>query len=278
MDTEMILYKLIFGDVKKHNSDKSEDLIHNYISALYHNGQANGEYFIVVQKGKLCAYINMQGIQANLSIFHCKYGIERLKNIKEHFGMNPTWNLIDDDAPKKDITWKNSPFLYLFTHMNDNESALCRGDNGKPIPIYLLLGEYENRAEIFSWQGYYKNFDSIWIGCGELEIPAYKQLASPFSQLSKDGREICKNIECITGIPTYYYLMRYWGRRKKEELRKCPDCGKSWNLSKKINLDVAFYQFPFKCEDCRLVSHLADSYDDERHAVIGEYNKRKMGK
>jgi len=72
--------------------------------------------------------------------------------------------------------------------------------------------------------------------------------------------------------------MRYWGRREKEELRKCPSCGKSWNLPPLKNTKFTFYQFPFQCESCRLISHLADSYDDERHAVIGEWSKRRVVK
>jgi len=100
----MILYKLTFGEIRKCNRDEAEDLVHSYISVLYHNGQASGEYFLVVQKGKLCAYINVQGVKANLSKFHCKYGTERLKHIVEFFDINPEWELVDDDAPKIDIT------------------------------------------------------------------------------------------------------------------------------------------------------------------------------
>jgi predicted nucleic acid-binding Zn ribbon protein len=160
----------------------------------------------------------------------------------------------------------------LFTHKNDWESPICRGDNGESVPLYFLPGEHEDREKIYFLQQEYRDYDSIWMSCGELEIPVYKQLATPDSELSSTGRELCTYIEEATGIPTYYYMMRYWGRRAGEEDRKCPGCGKNW--SKKHHQktkSTPFHIFDFMCEHCRLVSHTSNTSDDERHAVIGEW-------
>lgn len=269
----MIAYKVIFGLIDKKNREQAEDLIENYISVLFHNGQACGEYFLVVQDGKFCIYLNVQGIQANLIKYHCKYGVMWLERMITFFGYAPQWELIDDEVPQKDKIWDKSPFLYLFTHLNDWESPLYRGDNGQPIPIYLISGEHEQREEIYLWQQQYKTYDRAWMQCGALEIPAYKQLVVPSSELAKTGRRICEYVEKEVGIPTYYYLMRYWGRRKNEEARLCPSCGNGWN-TRQDNVDVyGVCRFVFKCEGCRLVSDLAVAYDDERHAIIGEWSK-----
>ncbi|RZF49620.1 nucleic acid-binding protein [Acinetobacter halotolerans] len=264
----MIAYKVIFGTITKTNREDAEWLVEDYISVLLHNGQICGEYFLVVQKEKLCAYLNVQGRNAYAMKYHCKYGIERLHKIIEFFGRKPQWTLIDDDIPKQNITWENAPFLYLFTHMGDRRSSLCRGDNGESISIYLIPGEHEQREEIYFWQQEYKTYDQAWTYSGALEKVAYKQLATSDSELAKAGQKIGKYIEKVTGIPTYYYLVRYWGRRTNEYARLCPSCGQNWSTEVNSN---EFHHFPFKCDQCRLVSHLAVSYEDERQAVIGEW-------
>ncbi len=275
----MILYKLTFDDIDKDKRKEADELIENYISALYHNGQACGEYFTVLQNGRICAYLILQGIRANTKKYHCEYGKKWLAKISEILDITPTWELIDDEAPKRDVNWNKSPFLYLYTSLNDWESPIYRGDNGKSIPLYLFSGEHEDRESIYFWQRTYQSYDSIWMRCGELEIPTYKQLATPSSELAVDGRKICSYIEKTSGVPTYYYLMRHWGRRNKEELRKCPGCGKHWSLGNNYEeVNSSFHKFDFMCEPCRLVSHVSNSCDDERHAVIGEWRKPKIRK
>ena len=82
-------------------------------------------------------------------------------------------------------------------------------------------------------------------------------------------------VESATGVPTYYYLMRYWGRKVGEENRLCPGCGGAWRTEIPPDRVKRFRDFTFQCPKCRLVSHMADSYDDDRHAGIGEWRKPK---
>lgn len=272
----MILYKLIFGSIENKKRNEATDFIEYYISALLHNGQACGEYVTVLQKNKLCAYVTMQGVKANTKNNHSKWGEKWLVKIEEIFGCRPSWELIDDEFPKKEESWEDTPFLYLSTNLNDFGSPIRKGSNGKRVPVYLLPGEHEDRESIYFWQRAYKNHDSIWMACGELEIPTYKQLAVPSSELSENGREICSYIEKTTGIPTFYYLMRHWGRRSNEEHRRCPGCGENWAVENRDNdLESPFHKFDFSCDPCRLVSHISSASDDERHAVIGEWKKPK---
>jgi predicted nucleic acid-binding Zn ribbon protein len=271
----MILHELTFGNIDKKNREDGEDVAQSYIATLLHNGQACGEYFIVVREGNLIAYVNLQGIRAQSLKYHSKYGMECLEKVTDFFGRPPEWKLADDDAPKRHTTWAKAPFLYLFTHIYDWESPLCRGDNGKPIPLYRLSNTHKDREAVYSWQHTYHQYDGIWLGSGELEIPAYKQLADPSSELSQQGRQICISIEKTTGVATYYFLMRYWGRRSGEDKRACPSCGRAWRSNHPIDHPGGWWQFAFQCHSCRLVSHVADSDEDERHAVIGEYKKQR---
>ena len=272
----MILHKVIFGPVPTGRRSEAEDAVESYISVLLHNGQACGEYFHVMQGGKLCAYVQLAGIRALAPVYRSTYEADRLKKVRAVFGRSPRWLLADDEAPKSDITWTNAPFLYLFTHMFDWESPLCRGDSGRPVPLYRLPDfSHEDREAIYFWQRAYREHDAIWIGSGDLEIPVYRQLASPDSGLSRQGRDICKRVESVTGIATYYFLMRYWGRRGTEDKRLCPSCGRAWRTAQPVNHPGGFWRFTFQCKRCRLVSHVADSYDNARHARIGEWSKAK---
>jgi predicted nucleic acid-binding Zn ribbon protein len=270
----MILHKATFGPVPKTKRSEAEDAVEGYISTLFNNGQTCGEYFLVVQDGKLCAYVHLQGIRALSRKYCSKYTFHHLDRVVAHFGGTPEWELIDDEAPKRDTTWSNAPFLYLYTDQWDWDSPLRRGDNGKPVPIYRLPGTSEHSDGIPFWQSAYREYDAIWMNCGELEIPVYKQLATPNSELSGMGRGICRDVEKATGVPTYYFLMRHWGRRKNEEKRKCPGCGQPWRTPHPIDIKAKFWQFPFKCDRCRIVSNFAYADDDERHAVIGEWKNK----
>lgn len=273
----MILYKVIFGAVPPRNHEDAVDAMESYLSVMFHNGQAVGEYFHVVQDGRLCAYVHLAGVNALSARFQSSYHADRMAKLMTVFGQAPQWTVIDDDAPKRDTTWTKAPFLYLFTHFDTWQSPLCRGDNGKPIPLYRVPGSHEDREVINSWQNTYRDYDSVWIGCGHLEIPTYREMALPGSELSQQGREICRQVEAATGIPTYYYLMRYWGRRKGEETRLCPGCGGCWHVATTVRRAIRFCDFPFRCEKCRLVSHLPKSFDETRHAKIGEWQARKTG-
>lgn len=72
------------------------------------------------------------------------------------------------------------------------------------------------------------------------------------SNLSKQGMEICKRIEELTSIPTYYFLYNYRKARGDQLSRPCPICSSKWNLKEQLH---NFYDF--KCDTCRLVSTIS---------------------
>jgi predicted nucleic acid-binding Zn ribbon protein len=272
----MFLVQITFGTDggARRNRESLKHAAEDYLASLHWNWQVCGEDLLTWSEGQLIGYTRVARPDSLAKRHHSQWGISSLNNLIEAFGGDPRWRIIDDDVPKRFPTWRRSSSFYLFTHAFDDASPVCCGDSGEPIPVYLLPIPDQDRRDIYSWAGSYKHLDNIWLHSGALEIPAYKQLADPESELSVTGRELCARIEKATEKPTFYYLMRYWGRNDGEATRPCPLCGGEWRISDQ-NADTApFHKFPFKCDGCRLVSRIAVSFEDERHARIGE---RKQG-
>ncbi|HEX5085005.1 MAG TPA: DUF2310 family Zn-ribbon-containing protein [Blastocatellia bacterium] len=271
----MFLVQVTFGSDRGDRSHREslEDAATDYLSALYWNGQVCGERLLAWSNAQFTGYTHVPRPDSFSERHHSQWGVSALNRLTDAFGRDPEWKIIDDGVPERFPDWRQSSSLYLFTHAFDDSSPVCCGDSGEPVPVYLLPISDQDRQDLRSWAGYYKHLDDVWLDSGALEIPAYKQLADPTSELSVTGRELCARIEESTQKPTYYYLTRYWGRNDGEEARPCPLCGGEWRVSDQ-NEDLApFHKFQFKCDSCRLVSRIADSYDDERHVRIGEYKQ-----
>ena len=271
----MIYCLLKFNSQRKTNKAKFEYLIETYLSSLLHNGQIYDDYFLTWVDGVLHSHVFLARPDSLKKIYTSKWGLNHLAKIEGQFKVNIESKIIDDDIKKRYCNWKSAKFLYLQPHAFNVCSPIFRGNDGCSIPPYLVPITDKDREYLFRWARSYYHHDNIWFDSGELEIPAYKQLADPSSELSKSGREYAEKIEKATGVPTYYYLTRYWGRKEGEANRKCPLCGKKWKTSINKPKKEKFWHFHFMCKKCRLVSHEADSYDDERHAGIGEYRKKE---
>ena len=276
----MIFYQISFGPYSKNNYEEAKELVEGYLSALVQNGQIDENYSIVPRQEQIVAYIDALGLKANHLPFHSEMGKENLKLIGELFGRTPVWTCNEDFPPKKNVSWKNASFLCCVTSMFDRESPIWRGDKGLIIPYFTLPITDQDKETIYFWTSRYRDHDRIWLDSHDLSMPAYRLLAEPDSSLSIEGRRCCSVIEKATGIPTYYYLTRYYGREVAEEKqRRCPGCGKPWlaeHPEKKFG-DVfgevlTFWKFDFMCKKCRLVSHGAPNVN-LRYAKIGEPRK-----
>jgi predicted nucleic acid-binding Zn ribbon protein len=275
-DTNMIFYQISFGFYNKNNLDEATDLVDNYLSRLSRNGQIDYDVTIVPWQKQVVAYVNALGLEADQLRSHSAAGKNYLEKLEKFFKQKPIWNCNEDFPPKQKAIWKNASFLYLFTNNFHRDSPLHRGDNNDMIPLYRVPITDNIRDDIYYWQGYYREWDNIWLGSDKFEITAYRMLADPRSELSLRGRESCLAIEKATGIPVYYYLLRYFGRKgENEKQRKCPCCGNSWFVEhpqQSVYKPKLFYQFDFQCPNCRLVSNLADGEIKSRYAKIGEYH------
>jgi len=266
----MILANVILGRRSRGARETLEDVAESYLSALFQSGQLCGEYFVTWTKGLLNAHVLLAGPHAFDLRYHSVWGKKDLGRVTEAFGRKPVWRMLDDEAGHRATSRNGSRFNYLFTHAFDWASPVCRGDGKGAVPVFTLPITFAQKADLHSWQRSYFYHDHIWLGSGALEIAAFRQLADPASELSQDGRDLCRDLEAATGIPTFYYLMRYWGRRKGEDRRRCPGCGGRWKVTHE-GKRRHFGEFDFRCEKCRLVSHAGVSTDGGRHTSIGEF-------
>ncbi|HMJ64710.1 MAG TPA: DUF2310 family Zn-ribbon-containing protein [Candidatus Binatia bacterium] len=264
----MILVELNFGRGRFLEKGELEDIAESYIASLFQYGQLCGEYFLTWIKGQLICHALIAGLGADKTRYQSDWNKADLKKVIKAFGRTPIWKIRDDEVPQRNTSWK-APTLYLFTHAFDWKPPLCRGDTGQPIPTFLLPLDPQRKNDLIGWQDEYALHDRLWLNSGSLEIAAYKELIEPNSQLSSEGREICGEIEKATGVPTYYFLIRYYAPAQGTDDRPCPGCGEPWHIPQPQ--DAPFHNWPFRCEQCRLVSTLGVEIN-KRLAKLGQWN------
>lgn len=143
--------------------------------------------------------------------------------------------------------------LILITDACDWGSPLSCGDCGGTVPLYRLppTSEVGNYEDIIFFARRYRVMDKLWLGSGTGERFAYRELSRIDSELSVEGRDLCRRIEKSSGIAVYYYVMRYYGKSLVAERKcPCPGCGRKWFIDEPGVHD-------FHCDRCRLVSDIA---------------------
>ena len=146
-------------------------------------------------------------------------------------------------------------FYILFTHYITIASPLTCGSCFKSVPLYRLPPyNGHDYYGIFSWEDNYQSCDTLQMGCVVGERWATNQMQDFESQLSKQGREICKKIEELTSTPTYYFLFNYRKFKGNQRSRTCPGCGCKWDLNPPLH-DF----FDFKCDQCKIVSTISQN-------------------
>lgn len=138
-------------------------------------------------------------------------------------------------------------------------SPLICGDTHMPIPLYRIPPTnpdalcYDN---LRSWENAYKRLYGLWLGSGVGERFAQRQMQELNSKLSEEGRRLCRQIEVLTGVPTYYFLFNYraWSQ-KSDRARLCPATSRPWLIE---GATEASY-IAFKSDEARLVSQLSSN-------------------
>ena len=273
----MILYQVTFGSYSNGKFSEMSDLVESYLVSLARNGQIFYDTNRVIPwQEKVIAYVDLVGPQAFKLKYHSQDGMEKLGKVKDYFKQEPVWGIHQDDPPTRETSWKKASSLFLYTNPIELSSPISHGDREVDIPVYLFPFSDEMRDEIYRWQRKCKHIAQIWSDGDALEISAYRELTLPDSELSQQGRSLCKEIENATGIPTYYYLDRFYRYEdyEKECCRPCPCCGKPWHVPSDTDfLHDPFFQFSFRCKTCRLVSHRG-IHTSNRYAKIGDpFNK-----
>jgi predicted nucleic acid-binding Zn ribbon protein len=259
--------------------DELEQEVHCLLAAWTHNGQLWGDQVWSWKRGQLrvscwapCA--------DSLDPRHASEEVrDRLARVEAVSRARPSMSIAGTLGHRPSSRrWRTSKSLYMFTHMFDNSSPLCDGDTGAPVPLYAVPIGIELRRQLVDWMRTYRHLDSLWIGSGPLVIEAYRELASAGSVLSAGGRSLALAVARATGLPMYYYLMRYWGRSdptnsaspsKHEIDRACPGCGGRWR--RRTGGPRGLRSFPYRCARCRLVSQVAVNFDEPHQCTIGEW-------
>jgi predicted nucleic acid-binding Zn ribbon protein len=145
-------------------------------------------------------------------------------------------------------------FFVLQTSFLQSCSPILCGACGGAVPLYRIphLPDEKEHWSIQNWVWQYQACDDLNAACDFGEKWGTRQMTEPASGLSKRGREICAEIEEVSGTPTYYYLYNYrYIKTEQDRLRPCPVCGGNWFQGEEKRW---FEQF--RCDSCRLVSNL----------------------
>ncbi|ANF73788.1 hypothetical protein A6046_07085 [[Haemophilus] ducreyi] len=147
----------------------------------------------------------------------------------------------------------NARFYILYTTHLDSCSPLYNGDDFCPVPLYRLLQKDQSLAQaLIKWQENWQACDQLQMNGTILEQPALNEISEIDSNLAQLGIKLCREIERVTQVPTYYYLYRLGTDEAVEYQRKCSSCGAEWRLTEPLH-----QIFHFKCDKCRLISNLS---------------------
>lgn len=270
-EEQLMLARIDFGIPKRGFAKTVDGVVEDYLAALFNNGQIGSGYLI--QEGpNWAAYVQATDAGALDPPYLSPWGKKHRDNLLLTFGHGPKLVLLEPPLKRRRLSWRSAKSLFIHTEMFKSGSPVGSPELHTVVPVYQLPISYQDRDYLIRWTNKYRDHDSIWVGSGKLEVAAYREMADPRSQLSREGRGYCQIIEKATGIPTYYYLFRYYGRSKGEAKRRCPLCGQNWRTRSPKGV-TKFSRFEFRCIPCRLVSSMADSVgdeEDERLAIIGE--------
>jgi predicted nucleic acid-binding Zn ribbon protein len=240
------------------NEDETVGLIWSYLSSLERNGQVYINYEVIKTRDYYTVFTSVPEKDALCEKYNNIYAAKDLKELKEIFKIRREF--VGDN--RNDFAFcdcaEKPPFYLLYeTHLQEPSPVYC-GNCGGFVPMYKFpfvkktciktkCNCYDDEHfMINSWKHAYYCIDRLFMNC-LVDGFTYKQMNSPNSALSKNGREICKCYENETGIPFYYDLLYYEQKRPDN----CPVCGKVWKLE--TPLKFGYFTATHMCEDSRLM-------------------------
>lgn len=244
--------------ITKDFTEEETDLISDYLSALFHNGQISIDYNVVITDDCIFAYVSQANSDSLDEKYNSCYAAKRKEKIDLTYEVS--YEKIGTSIYKSDVCTCESPSYYML--ITDYISPVSCGDCGNIVPLYKLpfistygMGDtfpQEDHYNETSWLRDYKAVDRLWMAC-LADRWTGRQLADPQAQLSKVGREICAKIEKVTGKKTYYYLLDHVffhemsNGKPKPPQKQCPLCGIDWREEKPKESDTYLF-----CDNCRL--------------------------
>lgn len=226
-------------------------LLWDYLGTLYKNGQILKQYELVKQGKQYIAYVTVPEKDALEEKNYNHYSIVALGKLEEIFTITEEVEG-ENLGCNKTCQCENSSCYMLYSDFCLQESPIICWDCGKSVPLYRLpfISNEKEHYQIVSWQQAYNSVDQLWMN-SLADRFTYHQLTNPESQLAREGREICSDLEKVLHKPVYYYLFH-----EHKPLGNCPNCGKPWKPSG--HKEVVGY----KCEDCRLAINESSKFFD----------------
>ena len=245
-------------DIKTKKLDKDELIDEfNVLMSFYRaNGQTQGkiESQYIKNDKIVCLPFTLEKNSLNKK-FNNFYVNKQTKKIEDLCNSELRYKTIGKsyDSYKSPCKCKRPSFYILVTNYITIESPLTCGTCNKSVPLYRLPIYYDHGyMPILSWETNYISCDSLQMNCEVGERWALNQMQEINSQLSKQGLEICRKIQELTSIPTFYYLHHYKKYKGDQLTRPCPGCSKKWNLKTQLN-----NRYDFKCDECKIISTIS---------------------
>ena len=254
----MFHIEVVFRYCRKPKEADVADAVYSLLGDWFKNGQILDNDWPVTYTKSNCRVVVSCPEKTSLSPRHAnKYVLDSLAELRSHGLLKPELCVLGRgvESPTADRC-KQPGWYLLMTNYLTHESPLMCGEHYRPVPLYRVPHTYDadpSYWDIVCWEREWKCCDSLQMACGVGERFATRQIADPNSSLAVRGRDLCRRIEKLAGVPTYYYLYRGNGRgMSAEQKRPCPVCGKQWVLSEPLHGLI-----DFKCDKCRLVSNIA---------------------
>jgi predicted nucleic acid-binding Zn ribbon protein len=202
----MKYYKMQFK-AKKEDFEADISAIDDYLAALYNNGQIVGDENLLIRDGSVYSYVvlpeddSLSETKNNGYAAKAKEKVEQLFEISlEYAGENWYYN-------RKACECEAPSFYILICDLYYVESPVFCGDCGSPIPLYRLPKIFKEE-EYFTVLGFQRESNAmraLWQS-GLNDRFTFRQRNRVNSQLTKNGRKICRAFEKAAGKPFHYYI------------------------------------------------------------------------
>jgi predicted nucleic acid-binding Zn ribbon protein len=242
------------------------DAVDDMLNSLRFNGQILGrEHPLVQDADGFSAFVYTPAKNALSPRHNSRYTIDNIRKLASYGVAKPRVVILDADP---DGDWvcrcRKRNAIILETSYDSLDSPLRCEKCAAPVPLYQIRDDGNTRVHdsIIPWMSDFESLHRLFMYDATGVRFAYREISKADSSLSIRGREICRRIESLTSVPTYYSLYCHHGRSMKRELsRTCPSCDGKWLSDKSwhsLREDCLF-----RCDPCRLVSSIAlDVYSE----------------
>ena len=248
----MYVARMTFRTRKHLSGAEKRDAVCSVLLALRDNGQVVGrEYPLVETPATVQAYVNLADRDA-LAPRHWSAQTKAAHGAAADAGVRLTTHSLDQRLPDSTVCRCRKPSsLWLSTNWLRPTSPIICGRCKETVPLYRLRrrgADSRLLADLLAWQLDFNWFDCVWLWSGEGEMRALRQLSNPNSDLARFGRDLCAEIESLTGVPMFYNLFfSYEQEQRKAKENACPICGKPW-------LRERGFHYEFECTPCRILN------------------------